>query len=167
MSIAIEICRTSATSRSVTAMRRLSLLLCLVAAGACNIDLAHDDAGTTASGTGGAAGAGGAGGAGGGAGGPVMGCSLLQASCPSGQACFPYPFESPNPTTTACSYPGTGDVAIPCQTQLECDGSSICSNPGDPSSVCLARCDLTLPYCGFGSDCVSLKSFRGVGACTL
>ena len=143
-------------------------------AGACNIDLAHDDAGTAATGTGGVAGAGGAGATGGaggsgavGPGGMVMGCSLLQNSCPAGQSCFPYPFDSGSPTTTACSYPGTGDVAIPCQTQLECDGTSICSNPGDPAALCLARCDLRLPFCGAGSYCIGLKSFPGVGACSL
>ena len=156
---------------------RLSTVLALAllaGAGACNIDLAHDDAGASSGGAGGAGGATGAGGAGGltgvggvGASGMVMGCSLLQNSCPAGQACFPYPFESGGPTTTACAYPGTGDVAIPCQTQLECDGTSICSNPGDPASLCLARCDLRLPYCGQGSYCISLREFPGVGACSL
>jgi len=157
-------------------MRPSSVLVLVLIAltGACNVDLAHDDAGASSGGTSGAAGAGGAGGAGGVTGvggtgptGMVMGCSLLQASCPAGQACFPYPFEAPSPTTTACAYPGTGDVAIPCQTQLECDGSSICSNPGDPASLCLARCDLRLPYCGLGSYCISLTAFPGVGACSL
>lgn len=151
----------------------LGLALLLVLAGACNIDLAHDDGGTTVvGGTGGAGGAGGAGATGGaggaiGPGGVVMGCSLLQASCPGGQACFPYPFDSGSPTTTACGYPGTGDVSIPCQTQLECDGSSVCSNPGDPASLCLARCDLRLPYCGLGSYCIGLKAFPNVGACSI
>lgn len=150
----------------------LGVLVLCVLAGACNIDLPHDDAGTSPTGTGGVGGAGGMGGAATGAGGAgpngmVMGCSLLQASCPSGQSCFPYPFESGSPTTTACSYPGTGDVAIPCQSQLECDGTSICSNPGDPNSLCLARCDLGLPYCGPGSACISLRTFPGVGACSL
>lgn len=149
-------------------MRR-SLLLGMLAAlaGACNIDLSQPNGDGSTGLPVGTGGAGGAGGAGGGAGGLVMGCSLLQASCPAGQACFPYPFESSSPTTTACSYPGTGDVAIPCQTQLECDGSSICSRPGDPSSVCLARCALALPYCSLGSYCISLTLFPSVGACSL
>jgi len=153
----------------------VAVLVLVTLGGACNIDLAnHDDAGAASGGAGGSAGAGGASGTGGakGAGGigptgMVMGCSLLQASCPAGQACFPYPFESGSPTTTACSYPGTGDVAIPCQTQLECDGSSICSNPGDPASLCLARCALSLPYCGPGSYCIGLTAYPGVGACSL
>ena len=103
----------------------LCLSFLCVLAGACSIDLAHDDAGTPAA-TGGAGGAGGAG-AGGvtGTGGMVMGCSLLQASCPAGQACFPYPFACGNPTATACAYHGTGDVAITCKTQHESDGTSV------------------------------------------
>jgi len=161
--------RIGAASRTVRVMRRLLWLGVLGAlAGACNIDLSQakgDGSTGLPAGTGGAGGAGGAGGSGGL--GLVMGCSLLQASCPAGQACFPYPFESGSPTTTACSYPGTGDVAIPCQTQLECDGSSICSHPGDPSSVCLTRCALALPYCPLGSNCISLSAFPSVGACTL
>jgi len=152
-------------------LRAIHVLVLCALAGACNVDLAHDDAGTPAGGAGGGGG-GGMGGASTGAGGVgpngmVMGCSLLQNSCPAGQSCFPYPFESNAPTTTACAYPGTGDVAIPCQTQLECDGTSICSNPGDPASLCLARCDLRLPYCGPGSACISLSSYPGVGACSL
>jgi hypothetical protein len=98
---------------------------------------------------------------------PGATCLLLQASCINNQACYPYPFESNNPTTTRCAFPGTGDVAVPCQSQLECDSSSICSNPGDPSSVCLSRCDLSLPFCFSGSDCIALPAFPGVGACTL
>lgn len=173
MLIANEICPGRLASRTVTGMRQMWLLCLLGAlAGACGIDLNQDDAGTSTTGAGGAAGAGGAGGARGAGGtgvpGLVVGCSLLQASCPGGQACFPYPFDSAKPTTTACSPPGTGDVSIPCQTQLECDGTSICSYPGDPSSVCLARCNLSLSYCGFASNCEPLPSpFPGVGACTL
>ncbi len=94
-------------------------------------------------------------------------CSLLGASCVNNQACYPYPFDSPGPTDTRCAFQGAGDVAVPCQSQLDCDGTSICSNPGDPSSVCLARCDLSFPYCFAGTNCIPLSAFPGVGACTL
>jgi len=94
-------------------------------------------------------------------------CSLLGPGCVNNQACYPYPFDSPSPTDTRCAFQGAGDVAVPCQSQLDCDGTSICSNPGDPSSVCLARCDLSFPYCFAGTNCIALSRFSGVGACTL
>ena len=97
---------------------------------------------------------------------PAITCSLLQASCANGQGCFPYPFEANKPTGTQCAFPGTGDVSVPCQSQLECDATSICSDPGDPASVCLARCESSAPFCEFG-DCVPLTSYPGVGACFL
>jgi hypothetical protein len=95
-------------------------------------------------------------------------CSLLVASCPDDQGCYPYPFEGVIPTTaTRCAFQGIGDDSIPCQSQLDCDGQSICRGLGDPSAVCLLRCDTTAPHCPPGTGCSPLPGFPGVGTCAL
>ncbi|HEY4187005.1 MAG TPA: hypothetical protein VGP07_18150 [Polyangia bacterium] len=94
-------------------------------------------------------------------------CSLLVASCPDHQGCYPYPFEAASPNGTLCAFQGIGDDSIPCQSQLDCDGQSICRTPGDPAAVCLTRCDPTAPTCPPGTGCSPLPGFPGVGTCTL
>jgi hypothetical protein len=94
-------------------------------------------------------------------------CHLLGATtCPAKQACYPYPFEGASNGDTRCAFAGAGAESIPCQSQLECDGTTLCSAPGlQADSVCLLRCDPAAPRCALGANCVDLPGYPGIGVC--
>ena len=92
-------------------------------------------------------------------------CALLGSDCGANHACYPFPFDSENPSGTLCGLMGTGTEQIPCASQLDCDGQSVCSDPGQPGSVCLTRCDPSFSFCAVGQACSPLPAYRGVGVC--
>lgn len=94
-------------------------------------------------------------------------CSLLNNGCPGREACYPYPFEGSPSGQTRCSFQGVGRQSVPCQSQVECDGASLCVTPGQPDAVCLQRCDPNAPSCPPGTACLSVAGFSGAGVCTL
>jgi len=113
-------------------------------------------------------GAGGGGGSdGGGDGGNEAGvCGLLAQDCPGKEACYPFPFEGTPAGQTRCSFPGVGAESTPCQSQLECDGTSLCSTPGLQSdSICVPRCDPQNPRCPVGRSCREYPGYPGIGVC--
>ncbi|MES1207358.1 MAG: hypothetical protein ABUS79_15580 [Pseudomonadota bacterium] len=94
------------------------------------------------------------------------GCALLATTaCAARQACYPFPFEGPPTGETRCAFQGAGGPAIPCQSQLECDGTTLCTAPGEADSVCLPRCDRADPRCAVGTVCVAYRNHPGVGIC--
>lgn len=93
------------------------------------------------------------------------GCGLLAAACPLREACYPFPFEGPARGETQCAFQGVGGATVPCQSQLECDGTTICSAPGQSDSVCAPRCDRAAPRCAVGTACVAYPGYPGVGVC--
>ncbi|MBC8133985.1 MAG: hypothetical protein H7X95_13455 [Deltaproteobacteria bacterium] len=95
----------------------------------------------------------------------VGACALLGVSCVGGEACYPFPFESRAPNEVRCAFQGVGGPLVPCQSQLECDGVTMCSAPGVPDSVCLQRCSLANPRCPTGLECTTFYGFVGVGVC--
>ena len=94
-------------------------------------------------------------------------CALLEMSCGGRQACYPYPFEGTPSGETRCAFQGIGRMSVPCQSQLECDGDSVCVTPGQPDAMCLQRCALNAPVCPIGSACLPLAGYPGVGACVI
>lgn len=94
-------------------------------------------------------------------------CDLLAVSCPAPQACYPAPFEGTPSGQRRCGSPGPGGPSVPCQTQLECDQTTVCSAPGEPDSICVQRCDLADPRCPPGTTCRTLPLYPGVGTCRL
>lgn len=94
-------------------------------------------------------------------------CALLGMSCANRAGCYPFPFESPPNGQARCAFPGGGTVSDPCQSQLECDGTTICSAPGQPDSICLQRCALASPVCPPGTTCLAYAGYSGVGVCSL
>ena len=93
-------------------------------------------------------------------------CSLLGSTCPNKQGCYPFPFdEVPGSGATRCAFQGVGGPSVPCQSQLECDGLTVCSAPGQPDSICLQRCSLGRPVCAPGSSCAPLAGYPNVGVC--
>ena len=92
-------------------------------------------------------------------------CSLLGSDCGGNHACYPYPFDTDNPSGTLCGLQGTGTAGIPCATQLDCDAQSICTGPGEASAVCLSRCDPNFPFCAVGENCTRLGKYPTVGVC--
>lgn len=102
-----------------------------------------------------------------GAGDAVVGlaCQLLGTTCGSEQACYPYPFEAVNPKQARCARQGTTAMGTECQSQLDCDGDSLCVAPGQLDAVCRVRCAVANPECPTGQVCVPLISYKGVGAC--
>lgn len=108
----------------------------------------------------------GGGGAEGDALGPDQQCSLIgPATCPGAEGCYPYPFEAFAPAATRCAFQGVGGASVPCQSQVECDGTTICSAPGRSDSFCLQRCSLTNPRCPTASVCTPFGQYAGVGVC--
>jgi len=93
-------------------------------------------------------------------------CALLGSECGANRACYPYPFDSNNPTGTLCGLQGTGTAGIPCATQLDCDAQSICTGPGESSAICLSRCDPNFSFCAVGEHCARLARYSGVGLCS-
>ena len=95
-------------------------------------------------------------------------CGLLVASsCVGDERCYPFPYESPAPGDVQCAFQGEGGPSIMCQSQLDCDGLSLCGAPGKPDSVCLQRCSLANPRCPTGFVCVAFFGYAGVGVCQL
>jgi hypothetical protein len=92
-------------------------------------------------------------------------CALLGSDCGANHACYPFPFESNQPTGTGCGVQGTGTDQIPCASQLDCDAQSICISPGESDAICLTRCDPGFPFCAVGQTCVRLPKYPGVGVC--
>lgn len=103
----------------------------------------------------------------------AAGCDLTPAfpgdaappSCPSGQACYPFPFNSATPTEARCGLPGIGGESVPCQSQLDCAETAVCSRPAEPDSVCLLRCDPFAPTCPPGQHCRPYARFPRLGTC--
>ena len=93
-------------------------------------------------------------------------CGLLAASsCVGDERCYPFPFEGPSPLDVRCAFQGVGGPSVPCQSQLECDGLTLCAAPGQPDSVCLQRCGLENPRCPTGFVCAAFFGYAGVGVC--
>ena len=92
-------------------------------------------------------------------------CALLGNDCGANHACYPYPFDSEHPTGTLCGSQGTGTEQHFCASQLDCDGQSVCSDPGAGDATCLIRCDPQFPFCAVGQNCSTLPSYPGVGVC--
>jgi hypothetical protein len=92
-------------------------------------------------------------------------CALLGSDCGANHACYPFPFDSENPTGTRCGLQGTGTDQIYCASQLDCDAQSICVSPGESSAICLTRCDPNFPFCAVGEGCARLPKYPGVGVC--
>lgn len=95
----------------------------------------------------------------------TVSCDLATPSCPVRQACYPYPFESAAAVQARCTVPGTGGESIPCQSQTDCDATTICDRPGQPDSVCILRCILVAPQCPPGRSCRARAPFDGFGTC--
>ena len=93
-------------------------------------------------------------------------CQLLAMTCIKKQACYPYPFEALNPNEARCAPEGNRAAGSTCQSQLDCDGKSICVSPGQPNAACLAKCNTALANCPSGQSCHGLMSYPGVGVCT-
>lgn len=94
-------------------------------------------------------------------------CRLLESSCPVREACYPYPFEGRPSGETRCRPEGMNRAPIQCQSQLDCDGQTLCVTPGDPAAVCRQRCSLDGPNCPPGTACEPVSGYPGVGACTI
>jgi hypothetical protein len=95
-------------------------------------------------------------------------CQLLEPSCPTRQACYPFPFEFGPPSgETSCRAEGSVPSSSPCRSQLDCDGENLCITPEQSDAVCLRRCDLNGPNCPPGTACLPLARYPGVGFCTL
>ena len=77
-------------------------------------------------------------------------CALLGNDCGGNHACYPFPFESRQPTGTMCGLQGTGTDRIYCASQLDCDAQSICISPGESDGICLTRCDPNYAFCAVG-----------------
>ena len=93
-------------------------------------------------------------------------CALLAAGCSNKEACFPFPFEGVATGETRCFMPGRGGEMTTCQSQLDCDGMTLCSAPGQLSdSFCLLRCDPQTPRCPIGANCLPYPNYPGVGVC--
>jgi hypothetical protein len=92
-------------------------------------------------------------------------CSLLTISCPDRRACYPYPFEGVPTGETRCAFQGAGGPSVPCQSQLECDGTSVCASPGQPDSSCLQRCNPADARCPAGTACVAFENYPTTGVC--
>lgn len=93
-------------------------------------------------------------------------CALLGASCVGREACYPLPFEGPPNGGTQCALQGIGGPSVPCQSQVECDGTTLCSAPqAQADSVCSQRCNLANPRCPTGMQCAPYFAFAGVGVC--
>jgi len=93
-------------------------------------------------------------------------CALLGSDCGANHACYPYPFDTNNPSGTLCGLQGTGTAGIPCASQLDCDAQSICTGPGEASAICLTRCDPNFSFCAVGEHCSRLAKYSGVGVCS-
>jgi len=92
-------------------------------------------------------------------------CALLGSECGGNHACYPYPFDSDNPSGTQCGLQGSGTAGIPCATQLDCDAQSICTGPGESDAICLSRCDPNFSFCSPGEVCARLGKYPTVGVC--
>ena len=93
-------------------------------------------------------------------------CALLAPGCPNKEACYPFPFDGVPTGETRCFMPGSGGELATCQSQLECDGTTLCSAPGQQSdSFCLPRCDPQNPHCAIGTNCLPYPNYPGVGVC--
>ncbi|MEO5770239.1 MAG: hypothetical protein ABIS92_17920 [Polyangia bacterium] len=92
-------------------------------------------------------------------------CPLLGAACVGREGCYPLPFDRPPNGGTGCAFQGVGGPSVPCQSQLDCDGLTLCAAPDQPDSVCLQRCSLNNPRCPTGSDCQAYFGYSGVGVC--
>lgn len=92
-------------------------------------------------------------------------CGLLGKTCVGDEGCYPFPFEGTPSGATRCGFQGVGETSAPCQSQLECTGTALCSAPGEPDSVCLRRCDPGNPRCPTGMQCVPYLSYAGIGVC--
>jgi hypothetical protein len=92
-------------------------------------------------------------------------CALLGSDCGANHACYPFPFESDQPTGTMCGLQGTGTDQIYCASQLDCDAQSICISPGESDGICLIRCDPSFSFCAVGEVCARLPKYPGVGVC--
>ena len=92
-------------------------------------------------------------------------CALLAVACVGEEGCYPFPFEGAPNGATRCAFQGVGVATVPCQSQLECDRTTLCSSPGQPDSVCLQRCDLANPQCPTRQVCTPYFTYPGLGVC--
>jgi hypothetical protein len=93
-------------------------------------------------------------------------CSLLDDTCVGLESCYPLPYEGTPNGATVCALSGIAGPSMPCQSQLDCDGTTLCSAPQtEPDSVCLRRCSLVGSACPTGTHCLPFFDFSGVGVC--
>lgn len=91
-------------------------------------------------------------------------CALLGKECVGREGCYPFPFEG-SPSGTRCAFQGIGAASIPCQSQLDCDATTLCTAPGQPDSICAQRCPIADSRCPTGFRCVPYYGYVGVGVC--
>ena len=97
---------------------------------------------------------------------PDAACALLGNTCVGLESCYPLPFDAEPNGATACAISGIWGPAMACQSQLDCDGTTLCSAPQkEADSVCLRRCNLADPVCPTGTHCAPFFAYAGVGVC--
>ena len=99
-------------------------------------------------------------------GGTGAACDLLVPSCPGIEDCYPFPFAETPGGDARCGVFAAPDAAlVVCESQLQCDGASLCATLFGLGTTCRPRCDVASPHCALGMACIELPAYPRVGIC--
>jgi hypothetical protein len=94
-------------------------------------------------------------------------CDLLAAGgCGSGTSCYPFPFREMATGETGCAaYQPLEGRSPQCDAHFQCPGGSVCATLFALGTDCHRLCDVNVPTCAHGMECIPLAGYPRAGLC--
>jgi hypothetical protein len=98
--------------------------------------------------------------------GPPAACTALGQSCGAGTFCYPFPFAEMATGESRCAaYQPPGVPSPQCDSQVQCPGGSVCATLFSLSTDCHRVCNIDVPACVAGMECIPLAGYPRMGLC--
>lgn len=93
-------------------------------------------------------------------------CALLSSGCAAGTYCYPFPFAEMATGEARCAaYQPPAGPSPQCDSEVQCPGGTVCATLFGISTDCHRLCNIDLPACGDGMECIPLAGYPRAGLC--